>query len=70
MARARGGCAGAASHRKAQAKYVSKNRTKHNAAVKRSYQKNKSRILQQKKRARRSSGGAKRGGKVGRPRKC
>ena len=64
------GCKGAAAHRKAQAKYVSANKSKHAAAVKRNYQKNKSKILAQKKSARRASGGKKTGGKPGRPRKC
>jgi hypothetical protein len=68
MAAKKGGCAGAASHRKAQSKYVAKNKSKHAAAVKRSYQKSKGKILAQKKRARKS--GAAKGGSPGRPRKC
>jgi len=63
-------CKGAAQHRKAQAKYVAKNKSKHAAAVKKNYQKNKGKILRQKKAARKAHGGAKTGGKPGRPRVC
>jgi hypothetical protein len=63
------GCKGAAAHRKAQAKYVSANKSKHAAAVKRNYAKNKGKILAAKKRG--AAGGARRaGGTKGRPRKC
>ena len=70
MATARRGCAGAAKHRAAQAKYVGKNKAKVNAAAKAHYQKNKSKVLAAKKSKRKSGGAPKKGGKQGRPRKC
>lgn len=66
-AKRKGPCANADTHRKAQAKYVAKNKGKHAAAVKASYQKNRSKILTKKKAAGSKKGG---GGSRGRPRKC
>jgi hypothetical protein len=67
----KGKCKGAAKHRKAQAKYVGANKSKHAAAVKRNYQQKRAAILAKKRKARkgdhRSGGGSK---KTGRPRKC
>lgn len=68
MAKQRTVCENADSHRKAQTKYVKKNPAAQRERVKKTYEKNKSKIKAQKKRAR--TGGQKKGGPKGRPRKC
>jgi|tagenome__1003787_1003787.scaffolds.fasta_scaffold17171577_1 hypothetical protein len=69
-AKAKGHCAHAATHRKAQARYVSGHRAKHRAAVKRSEGKHKAKVLARKRAARKANPKGKRGGKLGRPREC
>jgi hypothetical protein len=65
----KGHCKHAASHRKAQAKYVSGHKDKHRAMVKRHYNANATAILAKKKKARKGKD-HKSGGKIGRPREC
>lgn len=67
----------AASHRKAEAKYVKNNKAKHNAAAKAYYHKNKAKIRAQRRLAKTSKHKAliaarrrKYGGNRGRPREC